>query len=139
MLSIALNRTHFGAAKRPTLTSRAWFPAPRGPDAGAILCVSYSAAQERLYDLNHPNSHPVVPISSARSDQIRRVQSLVSALKLRKLGSECQATDQSVKQEQLLRAHRKAGTSQRQNKIECLFTSLNNSLRRSAAKLLPRF
>jgi hypothetical protein len=91
------NRTNFGTAIRPTVTSRAWFPAPRGPDVGAILSVSYSAGQERLYYLNHPNSHPVVPISSARSDQIHRVQSLVSALKLRKLGSEPQATDQSVK------------------------------------------
>jgi hypothetical protein len=66
----------------------------------------YSSGSKRTaLDLNHQNSHPVVPISSARSDQIHRVLSLVSALRIRKLDSDCQATDQSEKQEQLLRAH----------------------------------
>jgi hypothetical protein len=80
------------------------FPPLPFPTLLELNSASYSAAPRAALDLNHRNSHLVVPISSARSDQIRHVRSLVSALKLRKLGSECQATDQSEKQEQLLRA-----------------------------------
>ena len=37
--------------------------------------ASYSAAPRTALDLNHRNSHPVVPISSTRSDQTHRVRS----------------------------------------------------------------
>jgi hypothetical protein len=82
------------------------FPPLPFPTLLELSSASYSSGSKRTaLDLNHQNSHPVVPISSARFDQIHRVRSLVSALRIRKLDSDCQATDQSEKQEQLLRAH----------------------------------
>jgi hypothetical protein len=63
--------------------------------------------------INRPKLQSEAPKSFAKADQIRLARSPEAVSNLQKPGSEYQATEQSVKQEQLRRVRQRAGTSQR--------------------------